>query len=127
MFSRKQLIAAALLIVLAGAPSAFAGQPTAEAKQIIASFVEQIVDHWVRPPSARNGMVTHVLVRISRDGRVETAEVSQSSGDSAFDQAAVQAIREVGSLPQVSEVDTATYEQTFRERTVELSPEGISG
>ncbi|HCS26417.1 MAG TPA: protein TolA, partial [Spongiibacteraceae bacterium] len=48
---------------------------------------------WSRPPSARNGMVVKLRIRlIPANGEVVNVQIIESSGDSAFDRSAVRAV-----------------------------------
>ncbi|MGY8832773.1 MAG: cell envelope integrity protein TolA, partial [Pseudomonadales bacterium] len=58
-------------------------------------IVMLVSQQWRRPPSARNGMSVEVLIEMLPDGTITNASVTRSSGDSPFDNSAVQAVRNV--------------------------------
>ncbi|WP_235906799.1 cell envelope integrity protein TolA [Pseudomonas saliphila] len=84
---------------------------------------------WRRPPTARNGMVVEVKISMLPTGQITDAVVSRSSGDAGFDQSAVQAVRNVGRIPemqQLSREDPTTFDRRFRNLTLRFRPEDLS-
>ena len=90
---------------------------------LIISLVSQ---QWRRPPSARNGMSVEVLIQMLPDGTISNASVSRSSGDVAFDNSAVAAVRNVGRIPEMQQLDRATFDKMYRQRRVIFKPEDLS-
>jgi colicin import membrane protein len=54
---------------------------------------ELVRQNWSRPPSARNGMSAKLLVELIPTGEVVAVSVVESSGSTAFDRSAEQAVR----------------------------------
>ena len=71
-------------------------------RQIASSFqakiYNQVRNNWSRPPSARNGMQTKLLVELIPTGEVMSVSIIESSGVLAFDRSAEQAIKRSGNL-----------------------------
>ncbi|MEW6176124.1 MAG: cell envelope integrity protein TolA, partial [Pseudomonadota bacterium] len=89
---------------------------------LIVSLVSQ---QWRRPPSARNGMSVEVNIQMLPDGTITNASVTRSSGDSAFDSSAVAAVRNVGRIPEMQELDRATFDRMYRQRRMIFKPEDL--
>jgi colicin import membrane protein len=89
---------------------------------LIISLVSQ---QWRRPPSARNGMSVEVTIQMLPDGTITNASVTRSSGDSAFDSSAVAAVRNVGRIPELQDMDRATFDQLYRQRRMIFKPEDL--
>lgn len=101
--------------------------------EVAASFDDVIrryvSEQWRRPPTARNGMVVDVVISMLPTGQITDAVVSRSSGDAGFDQSAVQAVRNVGRIPemqQLSRDDPATFDRNYRKRTLRFKPEDLA-
>jgi colicin import membrane protein len=90
---------------------------------LIISLVSQ---EWRRPPSARNGMSVEVLIQMLPDGTITNASVSRASGDPAFDNSAVAAVRNVGRIPEMQQLDRATFDKMYRTRRMIFKPEDLS-
>ena len=60
------------------------------------------------------------------DGTITNASVARSSGDSAFDGSAVSAVRKVGRIPEMQQLDRATFDQLYRQRRAVFKPEDLS-
>ena len=100
--------------------------------QVAASFDDVIrryvSEQWRRPPTARNGMVVEVRISMLPSGDITDAVVVRSSGDAGFDQSAVQAVRNVGRIPemqQLSRDDLATFNRMYRQRNLRFKPEDL--
>ena len=60
---------------------------------------ERVRRNWVLPTLRQQKLAAVVAVRIARDGAVESVELEASSGDSAFDRSALNAVRASNPLP----------------------------
>ncbi|MEZ7818687.1 MAG: colicin import membrane protein [Candidatus Azotimanducaceae bacterium] len=82
------------------------------AQSFRAAIYEQVRKNWSRPPSARNGMQALLLVELVPTGEVISVTLVEGSGNSAFDQSAEQAIRQVRRFNVPTE--NSTFEKYFR-------------
>lgn len=88
-------------------------------------IVKLVSEQWRRPPSARNGMSVEVLIEMLPDGTITNASVTRSSGDAPFDSSAVQAVRNVGRIAEMQQLDRATFDSLYRQRGVIFKPEDL--
>lgn len=79
-----------------------------------------VVENWSRPPSARNEMSAIVLVELFPSGELNSVGVIESSGDSAFDRSAENAVRRAAPF-EVPE-DLALFEASFRSFKLNFKP-----
>lgn len=89
-------------------------------------IVRLVSEQWVRPPSARNGMAVTVLIEMLPDGTITNASVTRSSGDPAFDASAVAAVRNVGRVREMQQLDRKTFDSLYRKRSAIFKPEDLS-
>ncbi len=89
-------------------------------------IIRLVSEQWQRPPSARNGMSVEVLIQMLPDGTITGASVTRSSGDSPFDNSAVAAVRNVGRIPEMQQLDSATFNSMYRQRRMIFKPEDLS-
>jgi len=89
-------------------------------------IVKLVSEQWQRPPSARNGMSVEVLIEMLPDGTITNASVTRSSGDRPFDNSAVAAVRNVGRIQEMQQLDRATFDAMYRQRRVIFKPEDLS-
>ena len=96
-------------------------------RQIAASFQANIYDQvrrkWRRPPSARNGMQTKLLVELIPTGEVVSVTIVESSGLLEFDRSAEQAVIRSGSF-EVPE-ESRLFEGYFRNFFLLFRPEDL--
>ena len=88
-----------------------------------------VSEQWRRPPTARNGMVVELTISMLPTGQITDVVVKRSSGDVGFDQSAVQAVRNVGRIPdmqQLSRDDPATFDRMYRKRDLRFRPEDLT-
>jgi colicin import membrane protein len=62
---------------------------------------ERASEGWSRPPSARKNMQVTLQIGLLADGTITSVDVVNSSGDKPFDNSAVDAVKNIGELPEV--------------------------
>ncbi len=104
-------------------------QATATAGEMSASFValiqRTVVNYWSRPPSARNGMEAELAVQLIPTGEIVSVTVIRSSGNSAFDRSAVNAVKKAGAFPELQKLPNGEFEKTFRRFRLLFKPEDL--
>jgi len=80
---------------------------------------------WSRPPSARNGMQVTLSIQLVPSGEVVSVNVVESSGDNAFDTAAIQAVKRVSRFNALAEIENRLFEAYFRELNLLFKPEDL--
>lgn len=96
-------------------------QVTGNYDDLIRSLVTQ---NWIRPPSARNGMSVTVQVNMLPDGSITNASVLRSSGDAAFDNSAVTAVRNVGRITEMQGISPSDF-APYRSFKMTFTPEDL--
>jgi TonB family protein len=104
-------------------------QATATADEMAASFVsliqQTVINYWSRPPSARNGMETELAIQLIPTGEVVSVTVVRSSGNSAFDRSAINAVQKAGAFPELQKLPNAEFEKSFRRLRLLFKPEDL--
>jgi TolA protein len=99
------------------------------AEQMAASYAALIRDtvtgYWSRPPSARNGMQAVLELRLVPTGEIVSVSVLESSGSSAFDRSALNAVEKAGSFPELKNLPAREFEQNFRRFRLLFRPEDL--
>jgi len=106
-------------------PAPAATSPAEKAKPLTIAEVDGVLarlisDQWHKPPGASDGMKAEIHIKMSREGKIEKADVTRGSGLDAFDLSAVTALRSIGIVKEVAQLDDATYERAYRSRTILL-------
>jgi colicin import membrane protein len=100
---------------------------SADAEAVAQSYrygiYQKVVANWSRPPSARNGMEARLQVELVPTGDVVAVMLIESSGSSAFDRSAEQAVKKARRF-EVPE-EGAIFEQYFRRFTLLFKPEDL--
>ena len=92
-------------------------------EQISYKVIKDIEALWIRPISAKIGMFADFNLRINRLGIIENIEMKQTSGDNAFDRAALNAIRKYKQIKYVRNLDDQTFQAYFSNFTLRFRPE----
>lgn len=92
-------------------------------EQISYKVIKDIEALWIRPNSAKAGMFTDFNLSISRLGIIENIEMKKTSGDKAFDRAALNAIRKYKQIKYVRNLDDQTFQAYFSNFTMRFKPE----
>ena len=92
-------------------------------EQISYKVIKDIEALWIRPNSAKIGMFVDFNLRVNRLGIIENIEMRQTSGDKAFDRAALNAIRKYKQIKYVRNLDDQTFQAYFSNFTLRFRPE----
>ena len=95
------------------------------ANSYIALITDVIQRNWNRPPSARNSMETELILRMVPTGEVVSVEIVRSSGNDAFDRAAVTAVLKAERFPEIQQLPARVFEQYFRRLRLKFKPEDL--
>ena len=111
------------------AEESVAHQAAATAGELSASYAsliqQTVINYWSRPPSARNGMEALLTIQLIPTGEVISVSVTKSSGSSAFDRSAVNAVEKAGSFPELQNLPAGEFEKTFRRFRLLFRPEDL--
>ena len=104
-------------------------QATVTADEMAASFAaliqQTVINYWSRPPSARNGMEALLAIQLIPTGEVVSVSVLKSSGNTAFDRSAINAVEKAGSFPELQNLPPREFEKTFRRFRLLFRPEDL--
>ena len=92
---------------------------------VAATIRAAVINRWTRPPSARNGMVSVLSIQLVPTGEVVGVSVLQSSGNSAFDRSAMNAVERAGRFPEVAKLEDRIFEANFRRFQLIFKPEDL--
>ena len=99
------------------------------AEEMSASYAalirDTVVNYWSRPPSARNGMEAVLAIQLVPTGEIVSVSVLRSSGSTAFDRSAINAVEKAGSFPELQNLPPREFEQTFRRFQLLFRPEDL--
>lgn len=91
-----------------------------------AAHIKRTVEgYWSRPPSARKNMEVVLSIRLVPTGDIVGVEVTQSSGNQAFDRSAVLAVEKAAHFPELKDMPSSLFEAYFRHFTLVFKPEDL--
>lgn len=96
-----------------------------EAQSYIEKISQRIEQNWSRPPSARNGMRCELLIQLVPTGRVVSVSIVKSSGNSAFDRSAEQAVKKAELFPEIKEMSPQVFERHYRRLNLIFNPQDL--
>lgn len=94
-----------------------------ESASYINAINSAISANWNRPPSARRGMVVVLQVELFPNGKLNTVNVVESSGNDAFDLSAEKAVKAVKKFTVPD--NTELFEKNFRVLKLRFNPEDL--
>lgn len=96
-----------------------------EAQSYASRFRQRVESNWARPPSARTGMTCVLAIQLVPTGRIVNVTVVESSGNSAFDRSAIQAVKKVEIFPEAKEMSLETFERHYRNFKFKFNPQDL--
>ena len=91
----------------------------------VALIAQTVQDNWSRPPSARNGMETELVLQLIPTGEVVSVAIASSSGEPAFDRSAVNAVQKAERFPELQQLPARVFESKFRRLRLKFKPEDL--
>jgi colicin import membrane protein len=94
-----------------------------KAMAYVSQIQREIIQHWSRPPSARNGMQALLKVYLVPTGEVVKVDLVTSSGNDAFDRSAISAVQKAERF--IVPPNANRFERNFREFEVLFRPDDL--
>lgn len=88
----------------------------AKLKELDSLFSQRMGILWMPPEG--DGLSVEVLIEMLPNGTISNTVVTRSSGDLAFDNSVLDALRTMGRIKEVEELDQETFNEVYRERRV---------
>lgn len=95
------------------------------AQSYMTAIAQRVIQNWSRPPSARNGMQSILLIRLVPTGRIVSVDILKGSGNAAFDLSAVQAVKKVEQFDEVKDMPLEVFERHYREFEFNFNPQDL--
>lgn len=95
------------------------------AQSYVSKISSRIEQNWNRPPSARKGMKTELLLSLVPTGKVVNVSIVKSSGNSAFDRSAELAVQKADRFPELQGMDPIVFERYFRQLRLVFNPQDL--
>ena len=92
-------------------------------EQISSKVIKDIEDLWIKPNNSKKGMFADFSLSLSRSGLIDDIELVQSSGNKAFDRAALNAIRKYKQVRYINTINDEEYRIYFSKFTLRFKPE----
>jgi len=122
--ARRELAAA-----MVNEDEALEREATATAGELAASYAaliqQTVINKWSRPPSARNGMEVLLSLQLIPTGEIVSVTVVKSSGNTAFDRSAINAVEKAERFPELKNLPAREFEKTFRRFRLLFRPEDL--
>lgn len=97
--------------------------------QVVGSLddlIRQLVQqNWTELGNPVPGTKVTLLIEMMPDGTITNVSVSRSSGNIPFDNSAVTAVRNIGKIPEVQQLDLNTFNQLYRKRAFIFTAKGL--
>ncbi|WP_158227227.1 cell envelope integrity protein TolA [Mangrovitalea sediminis] len=106
----------------AAAAKAQQARALTERDKYILLIKQRVTDHWFRPPSTDSNLSTVVTIRLLPTGELISATIKDSSGNAAFDNSVLSAIRSISRFPVPD--DPTVFNEYFRQLSFQFSPQG---
>ncbi|MBE0490374.1 MAG: cell envelope integrity protein TolA, partial [Halomonas sp.] len=93
-----------------------------EAANSFINLVRRAVEQaWVIPPNVLGGATAEVAVRLGPSGELFGASITRSSGDSAFDRSAIQAVEAAAPFAELRQLP-ANLQRDYRQFNLRFTP-----
>ncbi len=92
-------------------------------EQISSQVIKDIEGIWIRPKSLKKGLYADFSLRIDRSGIIKEVNIMRTSGNEAFDRAAMNAIKKYRKIKGMDKIDEETYRIYIANLTLRFNPD----
>lgn len=91
--------------------------------QVDSVLAKRISENWYKPVGAKPELNTVVQLTMSRDGKISSVKLTKASGNAAFDDSAVSAVKAVAVIEEVSHLSDADFKKAYASRSIQFTPQ----
>ncbi|MFT6791800.1 MAG: colicin import membrane protein [Cellvibrionaceae bacterium] len=102
-----------------------AEEDAALAKSYSLLIKKRVESNWSRPPTARRDMETTLRIQLVPTGEVIDVLITKSSGNKAFDNSAIRAVKKARQFSKLQGMPTRVFEKNFRQFQLEFKPQDL--
>lgn len=92
-------------------------------EQVDAVFGKRLSESWYKPAGAADGLSAIVQVQMARDGKVSAVKLTKASGNAAFDNSAISALKSIGAIDEVKRLSDADFKKGYAIRSIQFTPQ----
>ena len=78
---------------------------------------------WYKPAGEIEGLSTLIQLKMTRNGKVASARIAKSSGNSIFDNSALSAVKSIGTIEEVGQLSDADFKKAYESRPIQFTPQ----
>ncbi|MNP62798.1 Gram-negative bacterial tonB protein [compost metagenome] len=82
---------------------------------------KRIGEQWHKPAGVAGNVEVEIHINMARDGKLDKMSITRSSGNQMFDRTALAALKSIGVVKEVAQLDDATFEKAYRSRSIVLN------
>lgn len=91
--------------------------------QVDAVLGKRLSSSWYKPAGEIDGLSTLIQLKMTRNGKVATARIAKSSGNSIFDNSALSAAKSIGTIEEVGQLSDADFKKAYESRPIQFTPQ----
>jgi len=91
--------------------------------QVDAVLGKRLSSSWYKPAGEIEGLSTLIQLKMTRNGKVATARIAKSSGNSIFDNSALSAVKSIGTIEEVGQLSDADFKKAYESRPIQFTPQ----
>lgn len=91
--------------------------------QVDSILGKRLSSNWYKPAGVTDELSALIQLKMSRDGKVATARIGKSSGNSAFDTSALSAVQSIGAIEEVRQLSDADFQKAYASRYIQFTPQ----
>lgn len=98
-------------------------KPLLSIDQVDGVLAKRISENWYKPAGVPDTINAIVQVKMARDGKVAAVKLTKASGNLAFDNSAISAIKSIGAIDEVQQLSDADFQKGYESRSIQFTPQ----
>lgn len=97
--------------------------PTLTIQHVDSILAKRISENWYKPAGASANLNAIIQLKMSREGKVESVELTRPSGNPEFDGSVISAVKSIGAINEVQRLSDADFQKAYANRNIQFTPQ----
>ena len=92
-------------------------------EQVDSVLAKRISEKWYKPSGAAADLYAIIQIKMTRDGKVASVNLTKPSGSDAFDTSVISAVKSIVAIDEVQRLSDDDFQKAYANRSIQFTPQ----
>lgn len=92
-------------------------------EQVDSVLAKRISEKWYKPSGAAADLYAIIQIKMTRDGKVASVNLTKPSGSDAFDTSVISAVKSIVAIDEVQRLSDDDFQKAYASRSIQFTPQ----